>query len=1800
MRNADPRMIQIVGAQDTWTDQIRAAWNDLLIVDEPTAFTMPTPTPSRSPSEQFIALDIIISQGLQYPRYSGLVSVHRIDEDDGLAQYTIAASFGSQVSGIQIVDAALAHSVCDTSSGRACSIFFGWDLIPVDHHPGHRMRPGNSFMIQVPRDPHLASGQPAASAATSSAVIAHGLPDGQVEQHHDFRPPGDDPEHPDDHPPSTPSSWHPGGSAGPIFNCHIYRLRHPPLHLFLRNAGGVPMLTELARHLQVVPASLMQSHAVHVQMVGESRTTWSYIVQSIADLPSASSDALVIIDVELHFHPLPGPVQPLPASTRRVCRVPQYLTRVALLRYAGVSLYCQQQHDRCLVQFNNVAWPLSHRGPQLVRHGVYLRVTVPPPDDGSNTLQAVHVVEQSASSTVTLSAPAPAPGTGPPSTPAPAPPPADVGRGVFRPNFNPAPQNNIWHQGLQEVYDEHAVVEFADEGPTLYVWTWMINHGSHTLCECPRIVRLDQFDHLWLHDLYEPWRDELQPDAPTDLRIIHPRPPHASTALDTVHVMIEQNPSATKAAGVISARFHGHLEDRLHQSAHSLPRWLCVEDIIDLLHINHICEAQRCTAHAGVAHFERFIRHDIPSGISIELHVKPALCEGDGGAASSHEHYTPRRTMPVAARSLLQRALQHQRAHVLYEEETSPSGAPISLDKLLDKPQYTFIDCQRPLFLRNQILQSSPVSVDVEWQHIWWHPATYRALWNTPAFVGEAIQGVAFYVDGSALRHSSHGAASAVLLTHTDCGVRWGGFATAPCLGNSTAPRAEATALLLALCWIHQLLNELPSHAWIEIVFDCAHTAAIAQGLQEARHNRDLHIAIRALVQWLEVRLQRPLHWRHVFGHCHDPWNEAADTLCRQALQWNWFTSSLQVFFDTCNFDASDNYSIQWLWMLEHSLTGSALGPELQDHWWRINVTAPFRHAPNADLHPAVRRCQDFEEEPVTKSASIRVASANVLTLFPAQNHASGFLGARAEDLAQQLNDAGIHFAGLQETRARLNGHTTLDGYHILSSPATSRGQGGVQLWIRQTVPTRHGPIRLRDQDLQILHATSRRLVVRCAYPGLRLLFLVVHAPCEESEDELQRFWDATTNAIPALYRSWTMVVMMDANSRVGSLSSAAIGPHQADEENIKGSFLHHWLLHHGLYLPQTFAECHDGDGSTWIHPKGASARIDYVAVSSNVLPDQVRTWISTDVDLTLNRDDHACVCADLQLEVYIADRRPRGERLSPIHVEPWHLSWASDVHTHAASLQAWMQQHPLPRNQWRKKHMSESTKILICAKKFHWKRLLDIRRHQRRGLLRCLFDAWRCNEGCPTDLRPWIVTCDRLLAWHRWTYDDLACRVVSAVREDDREFYDSLAAMAGEAADHSPNALWAAIQPVLPRWRHKRRSNLRCVGPSLPDQFRHYDALEAGHAVEYSDLLQDCHAVQQATLPDLPLQIDLKDLPSRLDIEALGSKIHVRRAAGIDGVAPHILQQACHHDSSWMHQLFFKMWVLGVEPLQGKGGLLHAIGKKEASHRIEAMRGIMLIDGIAKLAHAFLRGQFLPTLHKLRHPLQLGGFARSSTMFATAYVRSFVQISSSRTLSSAVLFIDIRSAFHAMIREVVLGGSESLHPALMTLLQQDDVDLDRLRQHCQQAPDLEHLGLPPCAARLLRDAHRHTWYTLGASDQVHQTERGSRPGSPLADVAFNGLMSLVLHELQERLQSRQPLQTAFASLGMQAFPVAWVDDLAVPVVSLEASQLIPEVQWVLNTTIQICRSYGLQLNLKPKKTEVVPGRPSGSPTLAD
>ena len=134
---------------------------------------------------------------------------------------------------------------------------------------------------------------------------------------------------------------------------------------------AAPLLWELASVFGIPRESLVTSHAIWERMVGQHDDDWSFIVQHLDDIPAASTDCLVILDVEVHFPLMPGTLPPLPATTRRVLRIPPYITRPLVLQYAGVHQYCAVQRDRCLVYIDNRGWPILQPGPQRVRHGNY-------------------------------------------------------------------------------------------------------------------------------------------------------------------------------------------------------------------------------------------------------------------------------------------------------------------------------------------------------------------------------------------------------------------------------------------------------------------------------------------------------------------------------------------------------------------------------------------------------------------------------------------------------------------------------------------------------------------------------------------------------------------------------------------------------------------------------------------------------------------------------------------------------------------------------------------------------------------------------------------------------------------------------------------------------------------------------------------------------------------------------------------------------------------------------------------------------------------------------------------------------------------------------------------------------------------------------------------------------------------------------------------------------------------------------------------------------------------------------------
>ena len=542
--------------QATWIQQLREGWNDVLVPDIPTAYQIVHPQPARGHADMWVTLDIILSQNIHIRRYSGLITVASLDDLEGILSLVLSA-----------VDAVDLHHLCSPISSRRCSITHGWTSGPVNAQGRHLMRSGHAFQIFVPADSqqdpdHLVEVPDPAAVDEEHAEFGS---DVTMQEDEEETPPGEhfpQDDGPEDHDPGTPDS---SSSELPrdiltLLNCYIYRLNHPPLHLFLNYVSGVPLLIELAHVLRVPRESFVASYPVWVRMVGQAQEDWSIIVQHLDDIPAASTERLVILDVEVHFPHMAGRVPAFPATIRRVLRVPPLLTRQDVLRYAGVYQYCVVQHDSCLVYFNNEGWPILRPGPRQVQHGTYLRANVPPASDGTlNTLQAIRQVETYVAGLLESTGPAaplPAP------APAPTPSPANTGVGSTPPCVS-LHSYEIWHRELREAFDAHSHIENEDEGPALYADVWFIDNVNYKTCRHPVKIKLLEDDTMWFFQIMECWIHQMQASIPVRLHVVQPLPPATTLQSFTLHILIEQNVMEARAAAVVSMHIQERLEDKL-------------------------------------------------------------------------------------------------------------------------------------------------------------------------------------------------------------------------------------------------------------------------------------------------------------------------------------------------------------------------------------------------------------------------------------------------------------------------------------------------------------------------------------------------------------------------------------------------------------------------------------------------------------------------------------------------------------------------------------------------------------------------------------------------------------------------------------------------------------------------------------------------------------------------------------------------------------------------------------------------------------------------------------------------------------------------------------------------------------------------------------------------------------------------------------------------------------------------------------------------------------------------------------
>ena len=109
--------------------------------------------------------------------------------------------------------------------------------------------------------------------------------------------------------------------------------------------------------------------------------------------------------------------------------------------------------------------------------------------------------------------------------------------------------------------------------------------------------------------------------------------------------------------------------------------------------------------------------------------------------------------------------------------------------------------------------------------------------------------------------------------------------------------------------------------------------------------------------------------------------------------------------------------------------------------------------------------------------------------------------------------------------------------------------------------------IKIMEHHINVLMAHQRWMMVAIRTPALKIDVMSIHAPavlqrgCPLSMQEGVKFWKEIEKGIKQRTSNKPIIILMDANTRLGSQTSPAVGNLAPDEVNLASTALHNMLL---------------------------------------------------------------------------------------------------------------------------------------------------------------------------------------------------------------------------------------------------------------------------------------------------------------------------------------------------------------------------------------------------------------------------------------------------------------------------------------------------------------------------------------------------------------------------------------------------------------------------------------------------------------
>ena len=1042
---------------------------------------------------------------------------------------------------------------------------------------------------------------------------------------------------------------------------------------------------------------------------------------------------------------------------------------------------------------------------------------------------------------------------------------------------------------------------------------------------------------------------------------------------------------------------------------------------------------------------------------------------------------------------------------------------------------------------------------------------------------------------------------------------------------RATNNQAEAAAVAVALAWAMQDRDGSPCEIWADSEF----ALGLGSGAAGAAGESALEQLLRPLAQCVQQR--RSLTFRHVAAHVGHPWNELVDTLSRGARGGPSAHERLGVLRDL----ASDPLARKWLWL-------PAAAREVQVQY-PVVLGGGLMVAQHV-IPRGVREIFAVEGDDGLCPAPLHVKFGfiNVLSLGPSGRDGEGLRVAGAAPpagrpiaLARQFHESGYLFVGMAETRRRQPGLRGDGEFLSLAAAADADGNYGCELWVNRVAEygeDRGVPLKITARHLAVVHSEPTLLLVAVRAPKLAVDIMVGHAPgAHRPRPELDAWWkraarvaDGRGAAAPP------MVFLVDANARLGSVVSRAVGPVGAEPQTAAGGLLHDFLLRESLYLPTTFVG--PGRQETFVGARGDRKRIDYIALPEGWEPYVISAEVDHDVDVSMVRDDHFLVAVVTELPAGGPEdwheRRPvrfdRAKMRDPEAVARFRSEvagiagepWETDVHSHAARLAAGLadaaeRSFPLGRGTRKppKKQMSDLTWDIVRAKR----KALQVSRaamveaerleaHARRG-------AGGLPEGPPraallgraAGLRRTAERAARLRPeLHRLTRQS----AVGDCRAACRRCYEEVAEAAAEQGrgrlfDLVRAAKRATPKDALPLRRLKLEDGSFAPDPhSIRRRWqRHFAEVEAAEVMPLEELA-DREVTRQNVAGVRPPE-DVAEVPTLACTEGLIRRAPHGKAAGEDGLPAELLALDAPSVAQLLHPLYLKVALRCQEPLQFKGGTLMELYKKRGPlDEAGSHRGILLSDAMAKHMHRFYRAPASQVLARKARDTQCGGIGKKGTDFAHHILQEFADVARSRGVAMVGVFVDVVSAFYTVLRQLAfrVDCSDEAVASLLRTLGLPPASMDRLRRRLEERPSLEAAGVSQHVVGIIAEGLTGTWFGTEGLREVAATGRGTRPGDPFGDLVFNFVAEEIFTGVCDRMEadgmvqffewdgSRSPLPTGPAAGRVAVGDVSYVDD-GLFLAMVPSAEAVPAAAAIARMAADEFESRGLRLDFRAGKS---------------